>query len=115
MGHAQKWLNMTLKYLFVLGDRVPGFERLYPFCHVPLDQFVMSRAARFGFPPLPGTGAWSTLTDYAIYMDRQQWFRARFDEPPLVTEFRLWLDYVADELPDWAQRVQSERRDSAPK
>ena len=94
VGHAQKWFNMALKYVFVLGDRVSGFNHLYLYCHVPLDQFVIKEAAKKGFPALPGTGAWSTLNDYQIYMDRQRWFRENFVSAPLVTEFRLWLDYV---------------------
>ena len=36
----------------------------------------------------------STLDDYHVYMDRQSSFRMHFDEPPLVTQFRPWLDYV---------------------
>jgi hypothetical protein len=98
VGHAQKWLNMILKYLFVLGDRVPGYEHVFGFCHVPLDQFVIAMAASQGLPKLPGTGAWSTLNDYRVYIDQQRWFRSRFAEPPLVVEFRLWLDYVSSQL-----------------
>lgn len=94
IGHAQKWFNMALKYVFILGERLSGFEGLYPFCHVPIDQFVIEEAAKKGFPALPGRGAWSTLNDYEIYMDRQRWFREKFDTVPLVTEFRLWLDHV---------------------
>lgn len=101
IGHAQKWLNMTLKYIFVLGDRVPGYEHLFGYCHVPLDQFVMRMAVPLGLPALPGTGAWSTLNDYAVYMERQGWFRAR-PEPPLVAEFGLWLDYVSGEAQNLA-------------
>jgi hypothetical protein len=95
IGQAQKWLNMTLKYIFVLGDRLGGYENVYGYCHVPLDQFVMEAARPLGLPALPGTGAWSTLSDYDVYMERQRWFRERFSEPPLVVEFRLWLDYVS--------------------
>ena len=84
IGHAQKWLNMTLKYIFVLGDRMPGYQHLFGFCHVPLDQFVMKSAAPLGVPPLPGTGAWSTLRDYDAYMTIQRWFRAQDQTPPLV-------------------------------
>jgi hypothetical protein len=94
VGHAQKWFNMTLKYIFVLGDRAHGYEHLHAFCHVPLDQFLIAAATPLGFQPLPGTGAWSTLDDYDVYMDRQRWFRERFAEAPLVTEFRLWGGYV---------------------
>jgi hypothetical protein len=36
VGQAQKWLNMTFKYIYVLGDeRIPGFGHLYDLCHVP--------------------------------------------------------------------------------
>jgi hypothetical protein len=94
VGHAQKWLNMTLKYMFVLGDRIAGYEHLFRYCHVPIDQFVMSIAVPLGLPKLPGTGAWSTLNDYGVYMQRQRWFRERFSKPPLVLEFELWLEYV---------------------
>ena len=37
-GHAQKWLNMTLKYLAVLGH--PTVERVYDFLHAPVDRDV---------------------------------------------------------------------------
>ena len=38
-GQAQKWLNMTLKYLWLLG-KVDG-----EFLHVPVDSFIMEAAA----------------------------------------------------------------------
>jgi hypothetical protein len=106
VGHAQKWLNMTLKYIFVPGGRVPGYEHLYAFGHVPLDQFVMRAAGPLGLPELPGTGAWSALKDYGVYMERQRWFRAR-PEPPLVAEFRLWLEYASSLGPPAATGSQS--------
>jgi hypothetical protein len=37
VGQAQKWINMSLKYVFVLGEqRVSGFGEAYPFCHAIL-------------------------------------------------------------------------------
>lgn len=40
-GQAQKWLNMTLKYLYVLGEeRVPGSSLNYEFFHVPIDNII---------------------------------------------------------------------------
>ena len=42
VGQAQKWINMAFKYIFTMGEqRLPGFERLYPFCHVPLDNILL--------------------------------------------------------------------------
>ena len=40
-GQSQKWLNMSLKYIFALGEeRLPGHQRLYKFCHIPLDKRI---------------------------------------------------------------------------
>jgi len=80
---------MTLKYIFVLGEkRVPGFGHIFSFCHAPIDNFVMEEAAKKGLPKLPCK--WSRLDDYAVCMDTQNWFRG-CDQPPLATEFELWL------------------------
>lgn len=55
-GQAQKWLNMTLKYLAVLDH--PDAQRVYPYLHVPLDLYVYNEASREGIKRLT---AWSTL------------------------------------------------------
>lgn len=89
-GHAQKWLNMTFKYIYVTGSkRIFGFEHLYDLCHVPLDKTVLEGLAGHGFSELPC--GWSKLDDYDCYFDRQQWIRRRFNLAPLDVEFYLWL------------------------
>lgn len=91
IGQAQKWINMTLKYVFVLGEeRVTGFRDVYPYCHVPLDNLLLEKLAKYGFPPLDC--AWSRLDDYEEYLKRQEWIRNKFEAVPLDVEFRLWLD-----------------------
>ncbi len=95
VGQSQKWINMTLKYVFTLGEeRLPGYERVYPFCHVPLDNVMLERLADYDFPPLPC--AWSRLDSYDEYMDRQRWIRERFPLAPMAVEFRLWLHGTVD-------------------
>jgi hypothetical protein len=90
VGQAQKWINMTLKYIYVMGDaRVPGFGHLYDLCHVPLDRILMDALLKYGFEPLPC--AWSSLNDYDIYLDRHHWVRSRFPVSPLDVEFKLWM------------------------
>lgn len=91
-GQAQKWLNMTLKYVFTLGEaRLPGFLPHYPCAHIPVDN-VFVQAARFhGGPSLPMP--WSRMDDYAVYLDIQRKYRAMFsDSAPLAAEFRLWIE-----------------------
>ena len=89
VGQAQKWVNMTLKYIFTLGEqRVKGFESAYPFCHVPLDSILLQRLEDYGFPSL--NGAWSRLDNYDEYLEKQKWIRQRFSRPPMDIEFLLW-------------------------
>jgi hypothetical protein len=53
-GQAQKWLNMTFKYVYVMGEhRLPGFIHLYDLCHVPLDNILMNRLYPYAFQRLP--------------------------------------------------------------
>jgi hypothetical protein len=90
VGHAQKWLNMTFKYIYVMGEaRVPGFGHLYDLCHVPLDRILMNALLQYRFEPLPC--AWSSLNDYDVYLDRQHWVRSHFRLCPLDVEFKLWM------------------------
>lgn len=41
-GHAQKWINMTFKYLYML-EAVP-LDFVLPFLHIPIDNIVLERA-----------------------------------------------------------------------
>lgn len=89
VGQAQKWVNMTLKYIFTLGEsRLPGYQVVYPFCHVPLDNILIAALDNYGFPQL--ASAWSRIDDYAVYLGYQEWVRKCFTLAPLDTEFYLW-------------------------
>jgi hypothetical protein len=92
VGQAQKWLNMTFKYVFALGpERVSNIGPLYPVAHVPFDNILLEHLARFGFAPFGCP--WSRLDDYDVYLDRQRWLRGHFAPvPPLDVEFHLWLN-----------------------
>lgn len=90
VGQAQKWVNMTMKYLFTFGDqRIMGYGKALPHCHAPFDNIVLQQLKKYGFPPL--NCAWSRLDDYDEYIIRQKWIRETFGKCPLDIEFRLWL------------------------
>lgn len=90
VGHAQKWLNMTFKYIYVMGERrLARFGHLYGLCHVPLDNILIDALRGYGFAPLGC--AWSNLNNYETYLDRQHWVRRRFTIAPLDVEFLLWM------------------------
>jgi hypothetical protein len=90
-GQAQKWLNMTLKYVFAMGEsRLFGYMPYYGDAHIPIDNVFVAAAKAIGGPDLPLP--WSRLDDYAVYFGLQQKYRQMFlPSPPLAAEFKLWL------------------------
>ena len=93
VGQAQKWINMTFKYIFTLAaldeKRLSGFGEVYPFCHAPLDNVFISRLVEeYDFSWL--SCAWSRLDDYDEYLAYQKRIRREFELVPLDVEFRLW-------------------------
>ena len=89
MGQAQKWVNMTLKYLYVLVPDV--VEPFYRFLHIPLDNYIMDIAKKqYGVPSL--STAWSRISDYQDYLDYEQKLMEVIDEVPLDWEFKKWVE-----------------------
>jgi hypothetical protein len=90
VGQAQKWLNMSLKYVFVFGEgHLPGYARIYRFAHIPLDNIILKQFRAFGAKKL--TAKWSRINSYDDYMQVQRWVRSTFpDSAPLAVEFALW-------------------------
>lgn len=89
IGQAQKWINMSFKYIYTHGEKlIPGYQPIYAFCHVPFDNILLEALKSYDFPDLNVN--WSRIDDYDYYLDRQQWIRDRFNYPPLDVEFYLW-------------------------
>lgn len=91
-GHAQKWVNMTLKYLFTaqgLGlDDIGGIAAWYPFAHMPVDNIVLDALEKDGFSH-PRPNPWSQL-DKVGYLAFQKALRDAYEECPMDVEFMLW-------------------------
>ena len=51
VGQAQKWVNMSIKYLFVM-DRA-YVEHCWDYCHIPLDRIVLDQLKKLGHDPPP--------------------------------------------------------------
>ncbi len=100
VGQAQKWINMTFKYLFTLSKlgkcRHSGFGKVYPFCHAPLDRSLIDRLNKEYNIPWPNQCTWSRLDNYNHYLCYQQQIRRRFTLVPLDMEFKLWLGKDVD-------------------
>jgi hypothetical protein len=91
-GHAQKWVSMTLKYLFTahgLGlDDIGGIAPWYPYAHMPVDNVVLDALGEEGFTH-PRPNPWSQM-DKAAYLAFQGALRAAYAECPMDVEFMLW-------------------------
>lgn len=85
IGQAQKWINMTFKYLHLLEYK--EIKNIYEFCHIPIDSYMLNITNYQMSKP------WSKLNDYAEYLEYQKWFRDKYsNEIPLDAEFHLWLE-----------------------
>ena len=90
IGQAQKWLNMIFKYIFSYGNKyLNGYDKIYQFCHVPLDNILINELKTFDPPKL--ATSWSRINKYETYIEYQDWFRRKFNDLPLDVEFKLWL------------------------
>lgn len=43
-GQAQKWLNMTIKYMWITGKWETEFERIESCLHIPVDNYIIEAA-----------------------------------------------------------------------
>ena len=79
VGHAQKWINMTLKNLVALGGIGPD-EPLVAFFHAPVDRIIIDNAKELGISPseIGLSNEWSKWDAYdgnASYMAFQRKLR----------------------------------------
>lgn len=89
-GHAQKWINMTIKYLYML--EADTFDDIFEFLHIPLDNYVFDIAKDSLGITRPKV-AWSNWDNYEKqYLQYQNMIREKITtELPLRWEFRYWL------------------------
>lgn len=89
-GQAQKWLNMMMKYLYLIGECT--FDELIQYLHVPVDNYLIDIAWKeLGVARLQSS--WSRWDDYTEqYNAYQKELRSKITAcDPLRWEFRYWL------------------------
>lgn len=94
-GQAQKWVNMTMKYLCILSPE--KYNYVYKFLHIPLDGIIIKNAhEKLGLdkPNVP----WSRL-DEETYYTYQTSLIAKIKAKnkqmvPLDWEFDTWLEGI---------------------
>jgi hypothetical protein len=89
-GQAQKWINMSLKYMSALGDsRVPGISRNYQYFHIPIDNIIQDILIKKGLPRFKSS--WSRIENYDDYLRYQLRFRELYaGHIPLDEELKLF-------------------------
>jgi hypothetical protein len=89
-GQAQKWLNMTLKYLTALSfDTKDSIKSNYHFFHIPIDNIIQEQLEKYGIIKIKNR--WSRINDYKSYLDYQKEIREKFcHNTPLEVEFVLF-------------------------
>lgn len=89
-GHTQKWINMTIKYLYALEAN--SFDGIFEYLHIPLDNYVFDIARDSLCIERPEM-VWSSWDDYeGQYLYYQNLIRENVaEEAPLRWEFRYWL------------------------
>lgn len=92
-GHAQKWINMAFKYLFIFGSL--DLSRVFAFLHVPIDSYIFAAAENQLNIKRP-CEAWSRMNDYNVYLNYQNEVREKLQKQaqpvePLRWEFNSWL------------------------
>lgn len=88
VGHIQKWINMTLKYWLIIGEkRISGIELNSNFFHIPVDSIVLEKIFGDKNPNTP----WSKIKDYDNYFKYQLTFRERHpNKVPIIFETEIF-------------------------
>lgn len=94
IGQAQKWVNMTMKYLFIAD--APGAADAFYFCHVPIDSYIITAAEKQLGLKRPAL-SWSKMDDYREYAEYEKQIRMRLGNvAPLEWEFKTWITMAVD-------------------
>lgn len=97
-GQAQKWINMTLKYLYALGEtRVSGISNNYQWFHIPVDNIIQEKLSKSNI--ILFKTPWSRIKDYDKYLDYQKEVRNFCGSSiPMDLEFALFNELEPSDL-----------------
>lgn len=100
LGHAQKWINMTLKYTFILAHIGKGKDELkdyvvhHQYFHVPIDNIMINIFRdKYNIAWIKQNLAWSKINSYADYLKYQIQIRQAFNpNVPIEVECKLFSE-----------------------
>jgi hypothetical protein len=83
LGQAQKWINMTLKYVYAVGEsKIKNAWANYTYYHVPIDNIIQEQLKQHNVKPLEM--AWSRLNQFYRYEVFQQECRIAFPKEIMI-------------------------------
>ena len=92
IGQAQKWVNMTVKYLYLIDSEC--VKLFADFAHMPLDNYVFAAARDHLGLFSDGLIPWSKIKDYSVYLNYQKELKKAVEPlntSPLQWEPSYWL------------------------
>lgn len=93
IGQAQKWVNMTVKYLYLIDSGC--VKPITTFAHVPLDNYVFTAAREHLALSSDSLTPWSKINDYSVYLNYQIGLRKAvkaLNTDPFRWELFYWLE-----------------------
>lgn len=100
IGQAQKWINMSFKYVYLLQlsdlldesePSVAILKQNYMYFHLPIDNIVLqNQTVKCRYSKYIGVTAWSRIDDYSKYIAFQKSLQDAIDIPLIVFEGQIW-------------------------
>lgn len=92
-GQAQKWVNMTMKYLLIL--KYSPVEAIIDKLHIPLDSIIIKKATKKGKELITKNNigkdfSWSRIETYDHYWNIQNELMTNIEGTPILWEFDSW-------------------------
>lgn len=95
-GQAQKWLNMTMKYLYILEVEGYTFDSVFEYLHIPIDKYIL-KGVEDDLEIKRPVDAWSRWDNYDEYLKYQNAIRESLREKgisPIRWEFENWTIFA---------------------
>ncbi len=105
-GHAQKWVNMTLKNMLIMGLWDNELLKYVNCLHIPIDSYILSAAGKSktekihedcsvnGLDVKDNLGKWSKIDNYDAYKNYQEQIRESLQSlkmSPIKWEGLAWI------------------------
>ena len=100
IGQAQKWINMSFKYVYLLQladlldvskTSIDILKHNHMYFHLPIDNIVLQhQTVKRMYSKHLGDTAWSRIEDYSKYLAFQKSLQEAIEIPLIVFEGQIW-------------------------